>query len=167
MNELLNAILGPLQDILGAIAAPLNMIGNAINYILNLLGISCDGPETDCSDDKICTTGEKGDDDEGDFLDKLLERLDSFLGADTPSDYTQYVCDEAYTGAPLTTTTVGFTGGVPLPGTGTSAQKIVYTIDDVQVTEGETAIFTVVRDGSTDIASSVEFKILMVKELLL
>ena len=160
MNELLNSILGPLQDILGAIAAPLNMIGNAINYILNLLGISCDGPETDCADDKICTTGEKGDDDEGDFLDKLLERLDSFLGADTPSDYTQYVCDEAYTGAPLTATTVGFTGGVPLPGTGTSAQKIVYTIDDVQVTEGETAIFTVVRDGSTDIASSVEFKIL-------
>ena len=52
MNELLNSILGPLQDILGAIAEPLNMIGNAINYILNLLGISCTGPETDCADDK-------------------------------------------------------------------------------------------------------------------
>ena len=159
MNELLNSILGPLQDILGAIAAPLNMIGNAINYILNLLGISCDGPETDCADDKICTTGEKGDEDDEDFLDKLLSSLDNLFG-DTPSDFTQYVCDEAYTGAPLAVTTVGFTGGVPLPGTGTSAAKIVYTIDDIEVTEGEAAVFTVTRSGSIDIASSVQFKIL-------
>ena len=47
MNELLNSILGPLQDILGAIAAPFNVIGKAINYILNLLGISCSGTDTD------------------------------------------------------------------------------------------------------------------------
>ena len=138
----------------------LNMIGSAINYILNLLGISCDGPETSCADDKVCTTGEKGSADEGDFLDRLLERLDSFLGADTPSDYTQYVCDEAYTGKPLEVTTVGFTGGVPLPGTGTSETKIVYTINDIEVIEGQTAVFTVTRSGSLDIASSVQFTIL-------
>ena len=160
MNELLNSILGPLQDILGAIAEPLNMIGNAINYILNLLGISCDGPETECADDQKCTTGETGDGDDKDFLDKLLSDLDNFLGADTPIDYTQYVCDEAYTGRPLAVTTVGFTGGVPQIGTGTNAPKIVYAIDDVQVTEGEVAVFTVTRSGITEIASSVEFKIL-------
>ena len=159
MNELLNSILGPLQDILGAIAEPLNMIGNAINYILNLLGISCTGPETDCADDKKCTSGETGDEDEDDFLDRLLDSIDNLFG-DTPADYTQYVCDEAYTGAPLRNTTVGFTGGVPQIGTGTNAPKLVYSIDDIQVTEGETAVFTVTRDGSTDIASSVQFKVL-------
>ena len=159
MNELLNSILGPLQDILGAIAEPLNMIGNAINYILNLLGISCTGPETDCADDKKCTSGETGDEDEDDFLDRLLDSIDNLFG-DTPADYTQYVCDEAYTGAPLRNTTVGFTGGVPQIGTGTNAPKIVYSINDIQVTEGETAVFTVTRSGSIDIASSVEFKVL-------
>ena len=159
MNELLNSILGPLQDILGAIAEPLNMIGNAINYILNLLGISCTGPETDCADDKKCTSGETGDEDEDDFLDRLLDSIDNLFG-DTPADYTQYVCDEAYTGAPLRNTTVGFTGGVPQIGIGTNAPKLVYSIDDIQVTEGETAVFTVTRDGSTDIASSVQFKVL-------
>tara|TARA_B100001564_G_scaffold327391_1_gene310358 strand:+ start:49 stop:2838 length:2790 start_codon:yes stop_codon:yes gene_type:complete len=159
MNELLDSILGPLQDILGAIAAPLNMIGNAINYILNLLGISCDGPEDQCADDKVCTSGEKGDEDNQDFLDKLLESIDNLFG-DTPADFTQYVCDEAYTGNPLAVTTVGFTGGVPQIGTGTNAPKLVYTINDIQVTEGETAVFTVIRSGSIDIASSVQFKIL-------
>ena len=159
MNELLDSILGPLQDILGAIAAPLNMIGNAINYILNLLGISCDGPEDQCADDKVCTSGEKGNEDNQDFLDKLLESIDNLFG-DTPADFTQYVCDEAYTGNPLAVTTVGFTGGVPQIGTGTNAPKLVYNINDIQVTEGETAVFTVIRSGSIDIASSVQFKIL-------
>ncbi len=158
MNELFDSILGPLQDILGAIAAPLNMIGNAINYILNLLGISCDGPDNDCADDKLCTTGERGNAVD-DFLDKLLADLDTLFG-DTPADFTQYVCDEAYTGAPLTFTTVGFTGGVPQIGTGTNSPKITYSINDIQVTEGDIAIFTVTRSGQTDIASSVEFKVL-------
>ena len=42
----------------------------------------------------------KGDDDENDFLDRLLEKLIILFG-DTPADYTQYVCEEAYTGKPL------------------------------------------------------------------
>ena len=159
MNELLTSILGPLQDILGAIAEPLNMIGNAINYILRLLGISCSGPDTTCSDYKeICTDGEKKEkeDDKG-FLDKLLEDIDNLFG-DTPADYTQYVCEEAYTGQPLAVTTIGFIGGVPkLPD---DKPKIVYNIDSIEVTEGETAKFTVTRTGFTEIASSVEFKTL-------
>ena len=36
----------------------------------------------------------------------------------------------------------------------------MYSINDIQVTEGETAVFTVTRSGSIDIASSVEFKVL-------
>ena len=160
MNQLLESILGPLQDILGAIAAPLNMIGNAINYILKLLGISCTGVDTTCDGDKrVCTDGAKEGDDDGDFLDRLLESIDNLFG-DTPADYTQYVCDEAFTGKPLEITTVGFAGGVPKTGTDTSAPKIVYDIDDIEVQEGDLAVFTVTRSGSTNIASSVTIKTL-------
>jgi len=164
MNKLLNSILGPLQDILGAIAAPLNVIGQAINYVLKLLGISCSGPDQTCNKYKeVCTSGEKKKDkDDKDFLDDLLDNIDNLFG-DTPADYTQYVCDEAYTGRPLEVTTIGFVGGVPLPGGNggeTKKPKISYTINDVEVKEGEIAKFTVTRSGYLDIASSVKFKTL-------
>ena len=157
LNSLFDAILGPLQSILGAIAAPLNIIGGVINYVLNLLGISCVGPDRKCSKKKkVCNHGEEDEgENDGDFLDKLLADLDGLFG-DTPADYTQYVCDEAYTGKPLEVTNVGFTGGVPLE----TVRKIVYTIDDITVEEGETAKFTITRTGATDIASSVDYKIL-------
>ena len=167
MNDLLDSVLGPLQDILGAIAAPLNIIGQAINYILQLLGISCSGPDQTCNKYKeVCTSGEKKKDkDDEDFLDKLLDDIDNLFG-DTPADYTQYVCDEAYTGRPLEVTTIGFTGGVPLPGAGggeTKKPKIVYTISDVEVKEGEIAKFVVNRSGFLENASSVSFKTLKKK----
>ena len=38
--------------------------------------------------------------------------------------------------------------------------KIVYSISDIQVTEGEDAVFTVSRYGSTEFSSSVKFKTL-------
>ena len=162
MSELFDSILGPLQDILGAIAEPLNMIGNAIAYVMRLLGITCDGPDQTCAKYKqICTSGEKKEkeDDEG-FLDGLLSSIDNLFG-DTPADYTQYVCEEAYTGNPLTVTTVGFAGGVPLPPVDvTKKPKISYDIDSVTVTEGDSAKFTVTRSGFVDIASSVQFKTL-------
>ena len=162
MSELFDSILGPLQDILGAIAEPLNMIGNAIAYVMKLLGITCDGPDQTCAKYKqICTSGEKKEkeDDEG-FLDGLLSGIDNLFG-DTPADYTQYVCEEAYTGNPLTITTVGFAGGVPLPPVDvTKKPKISYDIDSVTVTEGDSAKFTVTRSGFVEIASSVQFKTL-------
>ena len=164
MNELLDSVLGPLQDILGAIAAPLNIIGQAINYVLKLLGISCSGPDQTCAKyKKVCTTGEKKkDDDDKDFLDGLLDSIDNLFG-DTPADYTQYICDEAFTGRPLELTTIGFAGGVPastVPGSETSVTKkpkLTYTINDISVTEGQVATFTVKRGGLLDIASSVKF----------
>ena len=161
MNQLLESILGPLQDILGAIAEPFNMIGKAINYILNLLGISCSGTDRSCEQvKKVCTTGETQEEDDENFLDRLLDRIDNLFG-DTPRDYTQYTCDEAYTGSPLTLTTVGFIGGVPLtPKDTTKEPKIVYDITDVRVEEGSIARFTVTRSGFTGIASSVKVKTL-------
>ena len=162
MTELLNSILGPLQDILGAIAEPLNIIGQAINFVLQLLGISCSGPDQTCNKYKeVCTNGKKEKDkDDKNFLDDLLDNIDNLFG-DTPADYTQYVCDEAYTGRPLEVTTIGFVGGVPaLPTASTKQPKIVYDISDVVVKEGDIAVFTVKRNGVTDIASSLKFKTL-------
>ena len=168
LNGLLDAILGPLQAILGAIAAPLNIIGGAINYILNLLGITCTGPDRTCQEySKVCVDGVKVDETDADeedknWLDNLLDSIDN-LSPSTGEDYTQYVCDEAYTGKPLTVTTVGFTGGLPLPNGGGSIpekRKIRYSIDDITVTEGDFAKFTVTRSGYTDIASSCTWKTL-------
>ena len=163
INEILGNVLGPLSDILGAIAEPFNIIGRAINYVLKLLGISCTGPDQTCNKyKKICTSGEtevKKDDE--DFLDNLLSNIDNLFG-DTPGDYTQYTCEEAYTGNPLTLTTIGFTGGIPLgPGNiSTPTPKIKYNITDIKVTRGEVAIFTITRSGYLGSASSVTFKTL-------
>ena len=102
---------------------------------------------------------EENEDDKG-FLDGLLDSIDNLFG-DTPADYTQYVCDDAYTGRPLSLTTIGFIGGVPAPATEvTKKPKIVYNINDLVVTEGESAVFTVTRSGFLDIASSVKFKVI-------
>ena len=166
MEEILGSIMGPLQDILGAIAGPLNILGGAINYVLKLLGISCSGPNNECSKYKqICTDGEQKEaEDDKDFLDNLLGDIDNLFG-DTPADYTQYVCSDAYKGKDLDITTVGFTGGVPKPATPSGnntnvkkQKKIVYDIQDIEVEEGKDAEFIVTRTGSTEFASSVKYK---------
>ena len=166
LNELFDSILGPLQDILGAIAAPLNIIGGAINYVLDLLGISCSGPNTECSKYKSkCTTGEEKKDGDEDFLDGLLDSIDNLFPA-TGADYTQYVCDEAYEGNTLDTTTVGFTGGVPLPASasGNSNQNIItFNIEDVTIEEGKKGYIAVTRTGIDDIACSVKYETLVTK----
>jgi hypothetical protein len=168
LEDILGSVLGPIQEILGAIAAPLNIIGGAINYILDLLGISCSGPNTECSRYKeLCTNGQEKADGDEDFLDGLLKDIDNLFPS-TGADYTQYVCDEAYKGNTLDVTTVGFTGGVPLPNetgarVGIGVRRITYDISDIEVTEGETAEFVVTRSGQTSIASSVRFKTLTTK----
>ena len=186
MDSLFDSVLGPLNDILGAIAGPLNIIGGAINFVLNLLGITCSGPDRSCSKKKqVCTNGGEKLDEEGDFLDKLLAEIDNLFPS-TGADYTQYICDDAYKGNALEFTTVGFTGGIPLgsgsgiipgsdgstgDGTDTSDpvsdnngtkqnKRIVYSISDVTVTEGEVAKFVVKRSGYTESSSSVKFKTL-------
>ena len=148
MNELLGSILGPLQNLLGAIAEPLNMIGDAINKVLSLLGIQCSGPGQKCpKKTKVCT--DCAGDDREDFLDKLLKDL----GSSDSQDWNQYNCDDTNEGIKLKKTEVSFIGGHQNPD-----RKILYTIADVEVNEGEKAIFTVTRSGHTDIISSLTFK---------
>ena len=148
MNSLLENILGPLQSILGAIAKPLDMIGQAINKVLNLLGIQCSGPGQKCAKKtKVCTdcSGDKRED----FLDKLLASLNE----SDSQDWNQYNCDDTKEGTRLRPTEVDFVGGVQNPD-----RNIVYNITDIEVKEGEKAIFTVTRSGYTDVISSVTYK---------
>lgn len=170
LDELLGAILGPLEEILGAVAGPLNIIGQVLSQAMSILGITCTGPNLVCENwNKICADGstnkKKEDEDKKNFLDKLLDDLDTGIDnlfTTTNPDYTIYTCDEAYDGNTLNVTTVGFTGGVFTPGGGvgtdpTSKEKIVYTIDDIEVTEGELAKFTITRSGTISLPSSISF----------
>ena len=59
----------------------------------------------------------------------------------------------------MSVTTVGFTGGVPRDGVSvTKKPKFVYTINDIEVEEGDIAVFEVTRTGTIDRASSVKYK---------
>tara|TARA_B100001250_G_C19816784_1_gene798868 strand:- start:1035 stop:4082 length:3048 start_codon:yes stop_codon:yes gene_type:complete len=167
LEDIIDSILGPLQDLLGPIANALNLVGGAIAKILEFLGISCTGPEAKCSaEDSECTDGEEKKK-ENDFLDDLLESIDNMF-PDTSADYNQYTCEEAYNGKQLQPTRIGFRGGVfdgtygdtpnNNPNSGSYKKKIVYDIKDIEVLEGDNAVFTVTRSGYLTEASSVTFK---------
>jgi len=146
LDELLESILGPLQSILGGVASALNIIGGAINTVLKLLGIQCDGPGTKCQKRKtVCTdcSAEKG---EQDFLDKLLEDLE-----DGPLE-PDYVCSDAIAGIQTKDTEVEFVGGSFV-----DQKSITYTINDIKVSEGQIATFTVTRTGYTAETSSLKY----------
>ena len=166
IEELLGKVLGPLAEILGALASPLDIIGNAINKVLNLLGISCDGVAAGCEKTtKECVDCGTNDNEE-DWLDKLLAEL-----ADGPQDGSTYVCDEAKNTSALDSlpdTNVIFVGGTyPTPeqdpndlDTAPEDMLITYTCADVEVTEGEQAIFTITRAGNVAKPSSLKMSIL-------
>ena len=173
LDELLSNILGPLEEILGAIAKPLNIVGEVLLQAMQILGITCTGPNLQCENwRKICADGStdknknKDEEEKKNFLDKLLGELEDGLDDLFPvtnPDYTIYTCDEAYEGNTLETTSIGFTGGVFTPGGGvgtdpTSKEKIVYTVDDIEVTEGQTATFTITRTGTVYLPSSILYE---------
>jgi hypothetical protein len=161
IDNLLQNVLGPLQEILALLAAPLDIIGNAINKVLSLLGISCDGPGTQC--EKVtkectdCSTGENED-----WLDKLIDAIEG--GA---TDNSTYVCDEAKNTSVLDNlpdTSIDFVGGTrpnpsttdPDSGSGVPGETLIrYSSADIEVTEGEQAIFVITRSGNVTTASSV------------
>ena len=107
IDGLINSILGPLQSILGILAAPLNMIGGAIAKVMSFLGISCSGPDGNCSKETVkcndCGTDEDGDD----WLDNLLQDLEE---GDTGE---RFSCEESQDYLDPDPTSVVFVGGVP------------------------------------------------------
>ena len=155
MEEVLGSVLGPLEAILGVVAGPLNLIGGAVNFVLKLLGITCSGPNNECSKYKqVCVNGEeKKKEKDKDFLDDLLGSIDNLFPA-TGADYTQYNCADAYKGNSLSITTVGFTGGVPK---NKKEKRIIYSVADILVEEGKDAEFVVTRSGYTEVSSSVSY----------
>ena len=131
MEELLETVLGPLQDLLGAAASAINIIGDAINYVLDLLGIQCNGPGKSCSKTtKVCTNCET--DKRDDFLDELLKNITDDLFPVTGEDWSRYTCDDAYTGNTIKDTNVVFVGGT----NSSSPKSISYDISDIRVEEG-------------------------------
>ena len=163
LEELISSILGPLQQLLSAIASPIDMVGNAINSVLNLLGISCDGVPAQC--EKIikectdCSTGEAED-----WLDKLIGEIE-----DGPLDGSTYVCDEAKNTSAvdsLPPTNILFIGGTypedsdPTTGVLPTNLTLTYEVNDIEVTEGEQAIFTITRSGAIDSPSSLTLTVL-------
>ena len=88
---------------------------------------------------------------EKNFLDRLLENLDSW---GTGQDWTQYTCVDVYEGKKLLDTGAAFVGGVQ-----EEDLRVKYLMKNITVKEGETAVFTVERSGVTDIASAVEYRV--------
>lgn len=175
LEEVLNKILGALDAVLDAIAAPLDILGSSIAKVLNLLGISCDGPETQCQKvTKECV--DCGVDKDEDWLDKLIDQL-----RDGPLDDTSYTCEEAVSSPLRPATRINFYGGIPkpnpkfteVPGTSVTTEttipssitdvpldnSISYSCSNIQVTEGETAVFVITRSGNTTLSSSIKVSI--------
>ena len=165
IENFISTILGPLQEILALLAAPLDIIGNIVAKVLDLLGISCDGPPAKC--EKVikectdCGTGETED-----WLDKLIGEIE-----DGPLDSTSYVCDEAKNTSAvdsLPPTSVVFVGGtLPDPEGDPNDPEtlpedliIGYECEDIVVTEGQKATFTITRTGNTLKPSSLTLSIL-------
>lgn len=162
IESLIGNVLGPLQQLLQLLASPLDIIGNAINKVLNLLGISCDGPAAKCEEFlKECTDCGVGETE--DWLDKLIDDIES-----GNLDNTTYVCDEAKNTSAkdsLPPTNIIFIGGTFPPGDPTDDGLptdifVSYSFNDIEVTEGEQAVFTITRGGNVSSASSITFTIL-------
>lgn len=162
-------ILGPLSEILGVVADPANLIGGIVDKAFSLLGISCDGPSSQCEKIQTVCTDSAGDENMDDWLDNLLNDIE-----DGPLDETQYVCDEAKQALNIPSTDIAFVGGifedsdsggssvstVINPDSLTTANIIQYTSEDITVTEGDDAIFTITRSGNISVSSSIKVNIL-------
>lgn len=107
VGELIDNILGPLQDILGILAAPLDMIGGAINKVMSFLGISCSGPSGNCTKQTVKCNDCGTDEDDGDFLDNLLNDIEE---GDTGE---RFYCEESQDYPDPKDTKVVFVGGIP------------------------------------------------------
>ena len=174
IDTLINDVLGGLQALLGMIASPLNIIGNALAKILNLLGISCSGPDAKCEKIQVTCTDCATSQEEGDFLDNLIKSIEQ-----GDLDFSNNICDEAKNYPQQPPTNIRFIGGVYQPpknpnsnvDTGddipsdnvelqnTTYGSINYSSEDIEVYEGQPAIFTITRSGKIDVSSSLTYKL--------
>ena len=174
IDTLINDILGGLQALLSALASPLNILGNALKKIMDLLGISCSGPSAQCEKIQItCTDCATAGEDEDD-LDKLIKTIE-----DGDLDFSSGICDDAKKYPSQPPTNIIFVGGVYEPPDnpntipddtdnissdddtyiGTTFGSINYSSSDIEIYEGDTAVFTINRTGAINVASSLRYKI--------
>ena len=90
IDELVQAILGPINEILEGPVAAIDAISGIIQSVFDTLGISCDGPSNNCQKTKTESTDCSGDKKNPDWLDDLIQQIE-----DGPTDYTSYMCDDA------------------------------------------------------------------------
>lgn len=154
IEELISDVLAPILDVLGTVADAANIVGGAINEVFSLLGIVCSGPNATCSK----TTKEcfdcSGDDDDKDWLDKLIDAIENGPKASTS------VCEEATEAVSELDTTVIPIGGVLLPSNTFRITSITYSCSDITVVEGSKAIFTIQRSGDIRSSSSIKYTII-------
>ncbi len=154
IEELISDVLAPILDVLGTVADAANIVGGAINEVFSLLGIVCSGPNATCSK----TTKEcydcSGDDDDQDWLDKLIDTIENGPLATTS------VCEEATEAVSELTTTVIPIGGVLLPSSSFSITDINYICNDITVVEGSKATFSIQRSGDIRSSSSIKYTII-------
>lgn len=162
IDESLSLILGGLNELLGVLAKPLNLIGSIINKAFDLLGISCDGPTAQCDKiEKVCVDCANDETDDN-WLDNLLEQIE-----DGPLDNRQYICKEAREQQETEITFIQFVGGIPAavqdPATGKvvpTVKLIQYTSEDIEVIEGQEAVFVIKRFGDVSVSSSIRLKVI-------
>jgi hypothetical protein len=173
IDTLINDILGGVEMLLSVIASPLNILGTALKKIMDLLGISCSG-SAQCEKIQITCTDCATSGDNEDDLDKLIKTIE-----DGNLDYSSGICNDAKKYPSQLPTDIIFVGGVYEPPdnpntlpdntdniatdedrfNGTTFGSINYSSSDIEVYEGETAVFTIKRSGSIDVASSLRYKI--------
>jgi hypothetical protein len=107
IDGLIAQILGPIQSILSLIGGAVDLVSSAVQKVMSFLGINCSGPSGKCSEETVKCNDCGTDEDEEDFLDKLLKDLEE---GDTGE---RLDCPESLDYADAPPTQVIFVGGVP------------------------------------------------------
>lgn len=121
IDGLISQILGPIQSILSIIGGSIDLVSSAIAKVMSFLGITCSGPSGKCAEDTVKCNDCGTDEDEEDFLDRLLKDL---AEGDTGE---RFDCPESQDYAEEQPTKVIFVGGVP-------------TWDPPSIPEGEVSV---------------------------
>jgi len=107
IDGLIAQVLGPIQSILSIIGGAVDLVSSAVQKVMSFLGINCSGPSSKCSEETVKCNDCGTDEDEEDFLDKLLKDLED---GDTGE---RFDCPESLDYSDAPPTQVIFVGGVP------------------------------------------------------
>ena len=107
VDSLIAQVLGPIQSILSLVGGTVDIVSSAIQKVMSFLGITCSGPSGKCAEDTVKCNDCGTDEDDEDFLDRLLKDL---AEGDTGE---RLDCPESLDYSEEPATKVVFVGGVP------------------------------------------------------